>query len=144
MRYMLMILLLSGCGQFDTELTGIGKVGTYTEAYTGFHNVPVKEHPTTPVEWQAKANNECVDMLMSWRLPDSNFGWKYPRMATMCVFSFARNECVCMGPQPISRIESRWPNEARFSTLPEPTSPSRFRELAKQVKQNIAAKYAKH
>ncbi len=109
-------LVLSGC--VTTDIEGIGKVGWRTELAAGFTKVPVKEHPTTPNEWQAKANSECVDMLMSWKLPDSNFGWKHQRMNTICVFSFERNECICNGPTPITNWDFKVPNEARFSTLP--------------------------
>ncbi len=106
------LFLMAGCA------TGSMGMGTRTELYTSFHAVPVKEHPSTPNEWQAKANNECLDTLMAWRLPDTNFGWKYARGMTFCGFSSTRNECVCSGPTTVSYPERKWPNEVRFSTLP--------------------------
>jgi hypothetical protein len=134
-----LLVLLSGCAAFNTDIEGVGHMGTYTEAYTAFHNVPVKAHPTTPVEWQAKANDECREALMQWRLPDSNFGWKHSKEMTMCVFSFAQNTCLCQGPPPVNAYEAHMLNEIRWSTMPEPTAESiRLRKLAKQLEAKLA------
>lgn len=114
----LLVLALSGCAMQHIE--GIGDVGYKTENYSIWHNIPVKEHPTTPIEWQAKANWECREMLMQWRLPDTNFGWKSPKEMTGCLYVWNEHECRCSGPPPIG-IEQysmlRGPTEIRFNII---------------------------
>ncbi len=108
------LLLLGGC--YTRHIDGIGDVGWRTEMYTIYHHVPVKDNPTTAIEWQAKANAECVDILVNLRLPDSNFIWKFPKDQTGCLFDFYHNECICEGPPSFPNEPMRWPRYARFNT----------------------------
>jgi hypothetical protein len=117
-----------GFGCAMTHIEGVGDVGWRTENYTLWHNVPLKEHPTTAVEWQAKANDDCREILMKWRLPDSNPGWKKPKAMTGCLYSYITHDCLCTGPKPASPAEAGMlsgPTEIRFNAL-DHTAMARF------------------
>lgn len=102
LRLVILAVLLSGC--HTDPMTGMG---WRTELYTAYHTVQVKEHPKTPIEWQAKANDECVDVLMEWRLSDSNLGWKHSRGMTGCLYSHYKQECVCTAGHPGFKNDDR-------------------------------------
>lgn len=87
---------LAGCA--TDPVTGMS---WRTEAYTVFHEVPVVEHPQTPEQWQARYNAQCVEDLLSVRLPDGNYAWKYSRGMTVCVYGWQYHMCNCEGPQPL-------------------------------------------
>lgn len=114
MRLLLICLLLSGC-----YTGGLHNTGWRTEQYNNAHVVQVKVHPTTSNEWQAKANDECVELLVKAHKKDNTLYWLQSKDETSCTFSFHDNECVCVGK---STRDANTPVWAQFSTLSKVTT----------------------